>query len=143
MVRNSIIKRGDQGKWMASYDGFYLTRGFHLNNLTGTMHDVLSDKIAWFTHRTKRGAGANWVGTSSDTEGDTLKEILADVKSKGFTIDQIVIDYDTSANAICGEFPDIHILTYCGNHTAKSFHRDLSKIKSTQCNCKKEEAKCK
>ena len=27
MVRDSIIKRGDQGKWMASYDGFYLTRG--------------------------------------------------------------------------------------------------------------------
>ena len=58
-----------------------------------------------------------------------LKEILADVKSKGFTMDQIVIDHDTSANAIvCGECPDIHI-TYCGNHTAKSFHRDL-RVKS-------------
>ena len=118
MVRDSIIKRGDQGKWIASYDGFYLTRGFHSNNSTGTMHDVLSDKIAWFAHRTKRGADANWVGTSSGTEGDMLKQILADVKSKGFTVDQIVIDHDTSANAIvCSEFPDIHI-TYCGNHIA-------------------------
>ena len=143
IVRDSIIRRGDQGKWMASYDEFYLTRGFHSNNSTGTIHDVSSDKIAWFAHRTKRGAGANWVGTSSGTEGDMLKEILADVKSKGFTMDQIVIDHDTSANAIvCGEFPAIHI-TYCGNHTAKSFHRDLSKIKSTQCNCKKEKVTCK
>ena len=90
---------------------------------------MLPDKIAWFAHRTKRGPGANWVGTSSGIEGDMLKEILADVKSKGFTIDQIVIDYDTSANAIvCDEFYDIHI-TYCGNYTAKSFHRDLSKLK--------------
>ena len=143
IVRDDIIARGDQGKWMASYDGFYLTRGFHSNNSTGTMHDVASDKIAWFAHRTKRGSGANWVGTSSGTEGDMLKEILGDVKSKGFTVDQIVIDHDTSANAIvCSEFPDIHI-TYCGNHTAKSFHRDLSKVKGMQCNCKKEKIKCK
>ena len=143
MVRDNIKLRGDLEKWMASYDGFYLIRGFRSNNSTGTMHDVLSDKIAWYTHRTKRGVGANWVGTSSGMEGDMLKEILGDVKSKGFTIDQIIIDHDTSANTIvCCEFPDIHI-TYCGNHTAKSFHRDLSKIKSVQCNCKKEKVKCK
>ena len=61
------------------------------------MHDVLSDKIAWFVHRTKRGAGANWVGTSSGMEGNMSKEILADENSKGFTIDQIVIDHDTLA----------------------------------------------
>ena len=48
-----------------------------------------------------------------------------------------------SANAIvCSEFPDIHI-AYCGNHTAKSFHHDLSKVKGMQCNCKKENIKCK
>ena len=41
-----------------------------------------------------------YVGTSSGTEGDMLKQILADVKLKRFTVDQIVIDHDTSANAI-------------------------------------------
>ena len=64
-----IIARGDQVKWMTSPIGFYLTRGFTLNNSTGTMHDVASDKIAWFTHCTKRESDANWVGTLSGTEG--------------------------------------------------------------------------
>ena len=96
---------------MASYNGFYLKRGFHSNNSTGTMQDVLSNKIARYTHRTKRGAGANWVGTFSGMEGDMLKEILADVKSKGFTIDQIIFDHNTLANAIvCCEFPDIQYI---------------------------------
>ena len=62
------------------------------------MHDVVSDKIARFAHQTKRGSGTNWVGTPSGTEGDMLKEILEDVKSKGFTFDQIVIDPNTSMN---------------------------------------------
>ena len=124
-------------KWMASYNGFYLTRGFYSNNSTGTMCDVASDKVAWFAHCTKRGSGVNWVGTSSGTEGDMLKEILRDVKSKGFTVDEIVIDHDTSANAcVCSKFLDIH-LTYCGNYTAKFFHHNLSKVKGMQCNCKR------
>ena len=41
-----------------------------------------------------------YVGTSSGIEGDMLKQVLADIKSKRFTVDQIVIDHDTSANAI-------------------------------------------
>ena len=73
---------------MTSYDGFCLTRGFHSKkNSTGTMHDMASDKIAWFGHRTKRGSGANWMRTLSGTEGDMLKEILEDVKSKDFTVE--------------------------------------------------------
>ena len=36
------------------------------------------------------------------------------------------MNHDTSANAIvCTHFPDIHI-TYCNNHSAKSFHYELS-----------------
>lgn len=59
-----------------------------------------------------------------------LREILNDVKTKGFTIKQIIMDHDTSAaNTVCTSFPEVRI-TYCGNHTAKSFHNDLTKINS-------------
>ena len=115
---------------MAGFDGFYLTRGHHSNNASATLHDVYSDQIAWFTHRTKRGKDSNWQGTSSGVEGNMLNEILGKVKDKGYTINQLVMDHNTSANAIvCSHFPDVHI-TYCGNHTAKSFHYELGKIKS-------------
>ena len=51
-----------------------------------------------------------------------LDELLHKVKSKGYNINQIIMDHDTSANAIvCSHFPDVHI-TYCSNHSAKSFH---------------------
>ena len=72
-------------------------------------------------------------GTSSGAEGDILREILCDVKARGFTIKQIIMDYDTSgANIACTSFPEVRI-TYCGNHTAKTFHNDLTKIKSVKC----------
>ena len=142
-VRADIVKRGDKDQWTASFDGFYLTRGHHSNNSSATLHDVESDRIAWFTHRTKRGKGSNWAGTSSGAEGDMLDELLRKVKSQGYTVGQIVMDHDTSANAIvCTHFPNIHI-TYCSNHSAKSFHYELSKIKSLSCKCKKEGKTCK
>ena len=142
-VKADIVKRGDKDQWTASFDGFYLTRGHHSNNSSATLHDVESDRIAWFTHRTKRGKGSNWEGTSSGAEGDMLDELLRKVKSQGYTVGQIVMDHDTSANAIvCTHFPDIHI-TYCSNHSAKSFHYELSKIKSLSCKCKKEGKACK
>ena len=56
-VRDQIIARGDKLSWKASFDGFYLTRGHHSNNSSATLHDISTDKIAWFTHRTKRGKG--------------------------------------------------------------------------------------
>ena len=132
-VREKIILRGEKFSRVTSYDGFYLTRGHHSNNFSGTLHDVSSDKIAWFAHRTKRGPGANWEGTSSGAEGAILREILGDVKARGFTIKQMIIDHDTSgANIVCTSFPEVRI-TYCGNHTAKAFHSDLTKIKSVKC----------
>ena len=132
-VRQKIVLRGEKFSWVASYDGFYLTRGHHSNNSSGTLHDFSSDKIAWFAHRTKRGTGANWEGTSSGAEGDMLREILDDVKAKGFNIKQIIMDHDTSgANIACTSFPEVRI-TYCGNHTAKAFHSDLTKIRSVKC----------
>ena len=117
---------------MAGFDGFYLTRGHHSNNASATLHDVYSDRIAWFAHHIKCGKDSSWQGTLSGVEGDMLSEILGKVKEQGFCINQLVMDHNTSANAIvCSHFPDVHI-TYCGNHTAKLFHYELGKIKS-QC----------
>ena len=86
-VRTDIEKCGDKENWTASFDGFYLTRGYHSNNSSATLHDVESDRIAWFTHRTKRGKGSNWEGTSSGAEGDMLDELLGKVKSNGYNLD--------------------------------------------------------
>ena len=57
-VCQQIIDRGDQCQLKVSFDGFYLTRGYHSNN-SATMHDIVTDKIVWFTHHTKRKPGAN------------------------------------------------------------------------------------
>ena len=54
-VRDQIIARGDKLSWKASFGGFYLTGGHYSNNSSATLHDISTDKIAWFTHRTKRG----------------------------------------------------------------------------------------
>ena len=35
-VRERIEKRGDKDKWVASFDGFYLTRGHYSNNSSAT-----------------------------------------------------------------------------------------------------------
>lgn len=94
---------------------------------------MASDKIAWFTHRTKRGVGSNWVGTSSGAEGDMLRTMLDDVKASGFQVTQLVMDHDTSSsNIACTAFPEVQI-TYCGNHSAKTFHRDLANLKAIPC----------
>ena len=135
-VQQHIIDRGDKLNWTAAFDGFYLTRGHHSNNCSATLHDHSSDKICWFAHRTKRGKGANWQGTSGGAEGDMLRTILEEVKAKGFEITQIIMDHDTKGgNIACTVFPEVTI-TYCGNHTVKSFHHDLMKIKSIRCKVK-------
>ena len=53
---------------MAGFDGYYLTRGHHSNNASVALHDVYSDRIAWFAHRIKRGKDSNWQGTLSGAE---------------------------------------------------------------------------
>ena len=115
------MKRGDKAQWTASFDGFYLTRGHHSNNSSATLHEVESDRIAWFTHHIKHGKGFKWEGTSSGAEGDILDELLHKVKSEGYAVGKIIMDYDTSADSIaCTHFPDIHI-TYCSNHSSSPF----------------------
>ena len=103
-----------------------------------TLHDVESDHIAWFTNCTKHGKGSNWERASFGAEGDILDELLGKVKSNGYNLDQIVMDHNTASNAIvCSYFPDIRI-SYSSNHSAKSFHYELNKIKLFSCKCNKE-----
>ena len=133
LVREIVKKRGDKERWKTTFDGFYLTRGFHSNNSSATLHDYESGGIAWYTHRTKRGAGHNWKGTSGGSEGDMFNELMEKVKLAGFNIAEVVVDKDTSINAIfCRHFPD-GIITYCSNHSAKTLHKDLQKIKQLKC----------
>jgi len=123
-VRADIDRRGDHNQCTASFDGFYLTRGHHFNNSSATLHDMESDKIAWFTHHTKHGKNLSRLGISPGAEGDVLNDLLGKVKAAKLCIDHIVMNYKTLANAIvCSHFPDIDI-AYCGNHTAKSFCYD-------------------
>ena len=75
-VKEQVKEHGDQEAWVTSFDGYYLTRGHHSNNLSATLHDYATGNIAWFTHRTKRGAGHNWKGTSGGAEADMYDEIL-------------------------------------------------------------------
>ena len=132
-VRNQICERGDHQQWVASYDGFYLTRGHYSNNSSGTLHDHSTGSVAWFTHRTKRGSGHNWEGTSNGAEGNMFDELLEKVKVEGFIIKEIVTDKDSSGNAIfCNHFPEGSI-TYCSNHSAKTLHKELQNIKPTKC----------
>ena len=132
-VRSQIRKRGDQHQWIASYDGFYLTRGHYSNNSSGTIHDYTTGNVAWFTHRTKRGIGHNWEGTSAGAEGNMYDEMLEKVKAADFIIKEIVTDKDSSGNAIfCNHFPEGSI-TYCSNHSAKTLHKELQKIKANKC----------
>ena len=132
-VREMIQKRGDHEHWVASYDGYYLTRGHHSNNSSATLHDHLTTKIAWFKHRTKRGVGHNWEGTTGAAEADMFEEILAEVKQSSFTIQEIVTDKDFSMNGIyCQHFPE-GTMTYCSNHSAKTFHKDLLKVRQEKC----------
>ena len=121
----SETERGDDRKWIASFDGFYLTRGHYFNNASATLHDFITSDIAWFTHRTKRGPCHNWEGTSAGAEGEVMKN----VKDANFVVKEIIIDKDFSTNAIfCRHFPE-GTITYRSNHCAKTLHKDLEKIK--------------
>ena len=135
-VRDMIKERGDHMEWVASFDGFYLTRGHYSNNCSATIHDHTTGDIAWFCHRTKRGPDHNWEGTSGGAEGDMFEEIMGRVKAAGFVVQEVITDKDSSMNAIfCKHFPE-GTITYCSNHCAKTMHKDLQKVKQFQCEVK-------
>ncbi len=132
-VRDTIEERGDKDKWVASFDGFYLTRGHYSNNSSATIHDYYGGGVAWFTHRTKTGPGHNWEGTSGGAEGDMLEEVLSKVNGADFVIKELVTDKDSTTNAIfCRHFPE-GTVTYCSNHCTKNLHKQLEKLKKNKC----------
>ena len=132
-VRSDVKERGDHLQWTASFDGFYQTRGHFSNNSSATLHDYHSGRIAWFKHRTKRGPGHNWEGTSGGAESDIFNEILGDVRDCGFNIAEMVTDKDSSVNAIyCRHFLE-GTITYCSNHSAKAMHKHLQRVKQAKC----------
>jgi hypothetical protein len=129
-VRDTIKERGDQKKWIASFDGFYLTRGHHSNNSSATLHDYMT---GWFCHRTKRGEGHNWEGTSGGAEGHMFEEIMKEMKQAGFFISEVITDKDSAMNAIYSKYFPEGTITYCANHCAKTMHKDLLQIKQVKC----------
>jgi len=132
-----IVEHGNSKRWMASFDGFYLTRGHYSNNSSVTLHDYLTRKVAYFSHQTKKGAGHNWNGTSAGAEADMLDELLGKAKNDGMVIQEIVTDKDSSVNAIfCWHFPKDKV-TYCFNYCAKTLPKNLEKIKKNNFKVKK------
>ena len=132
-VKREIKRRGDQENVRVSFDGFYLTRGFHANNASGTLNDEETGKVIEFAHRSKRGVGSNWTGTSGGAEGDIFQELLTNLQKAKFVVKECVIDHDsTCANVLLDKYPETEVI-YCGNHTVKTFHAELENVKKTPC----------
>ena len=122
-IRTKVTERGDKFSWTVSFDGFYLTHGYHSKNCSVTLHNVSSGKIATAPSEDQEQTGR------IAAEGDMLQEALESAKAKKFNIQQIVMDHDTSGGDVAvNSFPEVRI-SYCGNHTAKSFHNDITKLK--------------
>lgn len=109
------------------------------------MHDAKTGNIVGYADRTKQGQGANWEGTSGGAEGNMLDDILADLIGKEkMTITKAVSDKDAAWHKVLlSRSPEMDIV-YCSNHTAKTFHADLKKVKKTSCQLSTEgnELKC-
>ena len=63
-----------------------------------------------------------------------LDVILADlIENERMTIKKAIIDKDASCHEIIlTRSPETEIV-FCGNHTAKTFHTDLERVKKTPC----------
>ena len=121
------------------FDGFYLTRRFHANNASGTIHDEQTGKVLQFAHRSKRGTGSNWTGTSGGAEGDIFEELLTNLQKDSFDAKECVMDHDsTCANVLLEKFPEAEMV-YCGNHTVKTLHSELECMKKTPCQVKSDQ----
>ena len=132
-VFEMIRQRGDQHQWVASNDGFYLTRGHHSNTSFATLHDYATGNIAWFQHHTKRGSGHNWEVTSGGSESDMFDSILREVWQSGFVVKEMVTDKVFSVNVIYCQHPPEGTITFGSKHSAKTFHKDLERVKQTKC----------
>ena len=123
-ARTEAVRRGEKSSLHIQFDGFYLTRGHYSNNSSATVHNAKTGKIIAYSHRTKRGQGANWEGTSGGAEGDMFGEMLEDLLGT-FSINKCTMDNDSSCQEILlAKSPETDIVI-CGNHRAKTFHADL------------------
>ena len=53
-VCHIIVSHAEKFNWVASYNRFYLTKlGHHSSNSSDTLHNVSSNKAAWFSHKRK------------------------------------------------------------------------------------------
>ena len=59
-ARTEAVRRGDKSSLHIQFGGFYLNCGHYSNNSSATVHDAKTGKIIAYSHRTKRGQGANW-----------------------------------------------------------------------------------
>ena len=101
------------------------------------LYTVRTVGIAWYQHRTKHGPGHNWEGTSGAAESDMLCEILMEVKQAGFVMSELIADHDSTVNRIyCRHFPE-ETLTYYSNHSAKTLHKNLQRVKHNKCQVNK------
>ncbi|KAK3726535.1 hypothetical protein QZH41_015568 [Actinostola sp. cb2023] len=128
--RKKVITRGDQASLHIQFHGFYLTRGHYSNNSSATIHDDLTGKTIAYAHRTKRGLGANWQGTSGGAEGDMFTQMLQELRTT-FSITKCTMDNDSSCQDILLTYSPETEIIICGNHRAKSFHADLQNVKNT------------
>ena len=71
-ARTEAVRRGDKSSLHIQFDGFYLTRGHYSNNSSATVRVAKTGKIIAYSHRTKRGQGANWEGTSGGAAWPTM-----------------------------------------------------------------------
>ena len=75
-------------------------------------------------------AASEWKLASSPA---AIDEVLMKAKDANFKIKEIVTDKDSSVQSIYSlRFPE-GTVTYCSNHCAKTFHKDLQKIKQEKC----------
>ena len=95
-IKREIARRDNKKSLEIMYDGFYLTRGYHASSASGTIHDVKSGKIVAFAHRSKKGLGSSWVGTSGGAEGDIFEELLTGLKDEHFNVKECTIDHDAT-----------------------------------------------
>ncbi len=131
-MREHVKEYGDQENWVTSFDGYYFTREHYTNNSSATLTIRLAN-IAWFTHRAKRGVGHNCEGTFGEVDAGMYNEILSAVKEAGYNIMEMVTDKDSSMNATYCRYFSKGTTTYCSNHSAKTFHKDLLRVKQMKC----------
>ena len=71
-TRTEAVRRGDKSSLHIQFGSFNLTRGHYSNNSSATVHDAKTGKIIAYSHRTKRGQGANWEGTRGGAAWPTM-----------------------------------------------------------------------